>query len=245
MRAIVFVGLSLGLFSASTFAEDEPPLTMQWKVLHRSVRPSANPRPLPPTGPIRPLTDFQFTGPNPAHPFILGNFATDGQFGVVAGGIQRVSGNNAAIRLCGQAEHFEIEGHIHAKDVGGWFLLLGWNDEFGNGYALHNVALKESGAPWFLTEFRGRKAIDDTTQRLREFEWNRPQDVTIRVVDKQLTFQLGASKVIDGEMLANYQPGQIIFGVYDTRYGPRPIRIESLRIRAVEPSAAEPSAADN
>jgi hypothetical protein len=228
--------LMLGV-AGTVLAADEEPLTTTWKILLRPQRGTATPRDLPPAGAIQPLADFQFTGPMPAHPFVLGNFVADGKFGMVSGGIQRIDGTSAAMRLVEQADQFELEGQIHVKDLGGWFMLIGWNDETGNGYAIHNVAMKESGSPWFITELRGRKAVEGTNQQIKQFEWNRPQEVKISVKEGKLTFQLGAAKVLDGEPLMNYQPGQIIFGVYDTKYGPRPVRIESLRIRAVEPAA--------
>lgn len=232
-----------GMAGAVLAADDEGALTTDWKILLRPQRGTATPRDLPPAGAIQPLADFQFTGPMPAHPFVLGNFAADGKFGMVSGGIQRIAGTSAAMRLVEQADQFELEGRIHVKDLGGWFMLIGWNEELGNGYAIHNVAMKESGSPWFITEMRGRKAVEDTNQQIKQFEWNRPQDVKVSVKEGKLTFQLGPSKVLDGEPLMNYQPGQIIFGVYDTKYGPRPVRIESLRIRAVE-AAAPPAAVE-
>ena len=188
---------------------------------------------MPANGPIKALGELEFTGPKPAHPFVLGNFAVDGQFGIVNGGIELVEGRNAAVRLVERAGEFELEGSIAMKDYGGWFLLLGWNEETGNGYVVHHCTMKESGAPWFITEMRGHKAVEETTQELKQLEWRRSQEVQVSVRGGALTFQLGATKVLDAETLPNYQPGALIFGVYDTKYGPRPVHLESLRIRAV------------
>jgi hypothetical protein len=184
------------------------------------------------------LTELEFTGPMPAHPFVLGNFAVDGEFGIINGGIELTSGRNAAVQLAERAGDFELEGRIAMKDYGGWFLLVGWNPETGNGYAVHNCTMKESGAPWFITEMRGFAAVEGTNQELKQLEWKRFQDAKISVKQTKLLVQLGSVKVLDNEVLPNYQPGAIVFGVYDTKYGPRPVHIESLRIRAVEPAAA-------
>jgi hypothetical protein len=186
-----------------------------------------------------PLPDLQFTGPGPAHPFVLGNYVADGKWCLVQGGVQLLEGHSAAMKLADNAESFEVEGRIAMKDYGGWFLLLGWNEETGNGYVVYNCMLKESGSPWFIAEMRGREAVEGTNQELKNIEWSRTQDVRFGVKDSKLHFQLGRLKVFDGEALPNYKPGQVIFGVYDTRYGPRPVRIESLRIRAVEAAAPE------
>lgn len=233
MRAtLILILVSCGIVAA----DDPPPLTTRWTTILRASRPAPQPRPLPAGAAVKSLTEFSFTGPMPAHPFVLGNFAADGEFGVVNGGLELVTGRNAALQLVPLADQFELEGRIAMKDLGGWFLLVGWNDETGNGYAVHNCLMKESGSPWFITELRGRKAVEGTNQELKQLEWKRIQDVRVTVRDSQLTFQLGPTKVLDGEMLPNYQPGSIIFGVYDTRYGPRPVHLDSLRIRAVEPA---------
>ncbi len=232
MRAAVLL-CCLAVGVAAGAAEDPPPLSNRWTQLLRASRPQPQTRPLPASAALKPLDDLSFTGPMPAHPFVLGNFAADGRFAVVNGGIELAEGRNAALQIVPRADQFELEGRIAMKDYGGWFLLLGWNEESGNGYLIHNCTMKESGSPWFITEMRGRKAVTGTNQELRQLEWKRLQDVKLMVQDSKLTFQLGATKVLDAETLPNYQPGSIIFGVYDTRYGPRPVHLDSLRIRAV------------
>jgi hypothetical protein len=235
------VAICLSFIMASFLsADDSPMLTTRWTQLLRASRAAPQARPLPTNGPIKTLTDFSITGPMPAHPFVLGNFAVDGQFGLIGGGVELAEGRNAAIQLVPLADQFELEGRIAMKDLGGWFMLVGWNDESGNGYAIHNCTMKESGSPWFITEMRGRKAVEGTNQELKQFEWKRIQDVRVTVQESKLTFQLGPTKILDGEQLTNYQAGSLIFGVYDTRYGPRPVHLDSLRIRAVEPAAAAP-----
>jgi hypothetical protein len=232
MRGLWAVGLACCL--TGTVLAADPALTTRWTVLHRPMAGGGAARPLAARGPIQPLPNLQFTGPMQAHPFVLGNFAADGAFGVVDGGIELAEGKNAAMRLAPLADQFELEGRIAMKDQGGWFLLIGWNEETGNGYAIHNCTMRESGAPWFICEMRGREAVEDTNQELKQFEWKGSQEARVTVNDGQVTVELGATKVLDAESLPNYQPGEVIFGVYDTRYGPRPVRFESLRIRAIE-----------
>lgn len=236
------VTLLLLLLATGTtpFAAEPVELSSQWTILHRPVRASSRPRELAANGPLKPLPNLQFTGPGPAHPFVLGNYVADGKWGVVQGGVQLAQGHSAALLLAERASNFEIEGRIAMKDYGGWFMLLGWDQESGNGYVVYNCMLKESGSPWFIAEMRGREAVEGTNQELKSVEWNRTQDARISVRDGKLSFELGRLKVFDGEELPNYRPGQVVFGVYDTRYGPRPVRIESLRIRSVPGAAASP-----
>lgn len=237
MRVVLVLLTCLVLGPVTASAVEPTQLTTRWTQLLRASQPVPHPRPIPANAPLKPLADFSLTGPMPAHPFVLGNFAVDGQFGIVGGGIELAEGRNAALQLVPLADQFELEGRIAMKDFGGWFLLVGWNNETGNGYVVHNCTMKESGSPWFLTEMRGRKAVEGTNQELKQLEWKQIQDVRVSVRESKLTFQLGPTKVLDRESLPNYQPGALIFGVYDTRYGPRPVHLDSLRIRAIEATA--------
>lgn len=201
-------------------------------------RPTARPAKLSPKAKVVPLEDLQFTGPQPSHPFVLGNFAHDGEWGIVEGHIQLLDGRNAALQLA-WADQFELEGIMEQAGFGGWFFLLGWDQ--GRGYALSNVTMKESGSPWFLSEFRGNKAIDGRTKEFDKFEWKHAQPFVLRVEKNKLSLKVGAFQVFNQEPLDGYSPGRIVFGVYDTRYGPRPARIRSLKIRALKsPGAADP-----
>ncbi len=239
MRLWLFCFLSQIVLLSGLLADDDP-RNKRWNVLMRPLRTARGVRPIPAQFPIRPLGELQFTGPMPAHPFVLGNFAADGTWKLVNGGIQRTQGYNAALRFIEQADQFELEGRMAMKGLGGWFLLFGWNEELGNGYAVHNCTMKESGSPWFMTEFRGGSAVEGTNQQIRQFEWKRTQNFKVVLKDNRLRFEVGRIKVIESEPLENYQPGAIIFGVYDTKYGPKPVRLESLRIR--EASGAAPAA---
>lgn len=208
----------------SPIATDKP------QVLFLGGRPSAVAQPLPPKCPLVSLDDLQFVGPNPSHPFVLGNFATDAAWGVQDGYLQVVSGKNAALQLA-WADQFELEGIAHQSGYGGWFVLFGWSE--GHGLALHSVSMKDSGSPWFLTEFRGYRAINDRTQEFEKFEWRNEQPFKLAVGDDKLSLTVGKFKVFDQLALSGYHPGAIVLGVYDTRYGPRTMKVKSLRIKSL------------
>lgn len=202
----------------------------RWQVLFPIGRRSSASRTLTDRDPLKNLEDLQFTGPQPSHPFVLGNFASDGSWGIVNGGMQRISGHNAALHIA-YADQFELEGRMDQTGYGGWFLLLGWTE--GLGYAIHNVTMKQSGSPWFLSAFRGAKAIPEQTSEFLKHEWKREQPFRVVVRDNNLSMRVGKFDVLDEQPLENYVPGAIILGVYDTRYGPRPVRLTALRIRAL------------
>lgn len=206
-------------------------VTTRWKVLFNAGRRARGTRPLPPNGAIQSLEDLQFIGPEPGHPFVLGEFAADGQWGVVDGGIVRINGENAALRL-GRAENFELDGTIEMGDEGGWFLLVGWNE--GRGYSIINIGFRESPSPWFITEYRGGAAVPETHTNVTHHSWRSEQPVNLTVKDQVLNLRVGKSMVLEEQQLAQYGVGDVILGVYNTRYGPRPVRIRALRMRALE-----------
>lgn len=216
---------------AAAEAAPEVTVTSRWTVLCTPGRRIQGSRPLPPNGKIQPLPDLQFTGPEPGHPFVLGDFAADGEWGVADGGIVRVKGNNAALKL-GRAENFELDGTLEMGDEGGWFLLVGWNE--GRGYSIINIGFRESPSPWFITEYRGGAAIAEAHQHITHHAWRDAQPVNLTVKDQVLNLHVGKVHVLQDQQLAQYSVGDVILGVYDTRYGPRPIRIRALRIRALE-----------
>lgn len=217
--------------AADAEADAEVTVTEKWTVLYTAGRRTQGVRPLPPNGKIQPLPDLKFTGPEPGHPFVLGEFAADGQWGIADGGIVRVNGNNAALKL-GRAESFELDGTLELGDEGGWFLLVGWNE--GRGYSIINIGFRESPSPWFITEYRGGAAIAEAHEHITHHAWRDAQPLNLTVKDKVLNLHVGKVHVLQDQQLAQYNVGDVILGVYDTRYGPRPIRVRALRIRALE-----------
>jgi len=205
-------------------------LTNKWVVL---VNPSARVRgrrPLPENGPIQNLQELKFTGPKPKHPFVLGEFAEDGEFGLVDGALQQVSGGSAAVQFP-EADEFELEGIMEHTEHGGWFMAVGWDS--GRGYVLSNVTMKDSGSPWHVTELRGSAATPDGTEELEHFEWLRSQPFRLSVSKKELTLEVGERTVADHVAMPHYEKGRVLLGVYNTRYGPKKLRVQSLRMRAL------------
>lgn len=240
MLRCLLVMLSVALISThSAFAQPEGfkgvVAETDATVLHLVLRPQMRTIALPKTAKVTPLDDLQFTGPRPSHPFVLGNYASDGKWGIVNGYLRMVEGKNAALQLA-WAEDFELDGIMEHSGFGGWFMLLGWND--GRGYALSNVNMKESGSPWFLSEFRGGKAIDDRTKEFEKFDWKGEQPFRLEVKQQALTLEIGKFHVFNKEPLPGYTAGTVVLGVYDTRYGPKPLAVKSLRIRKLDPAAA-------
>ena len=206
----------------------------EWTVLHRQLRARGT-RPLPREGKLTTVDDLVITGPRPGHPFVLGNYAPEGHFGLVDGYIQMISGKEAALDMC-WADEFELEGIMDQDKYGGWFFIIGY--DAGHGYIISNVNMIESGSPWFVTEIRGNKSIEGKTTEYDDFFWKREQSFLMKVVDQQLTLKVGKFDVLDVE-LPNYKPGRIVFGIYETKYGTKPIRIKSLRVREQPAEQAE------
>lgn len=194
--------------------------------------------PLPKKSKLVSLEELSFIGPEPSHPFVLGTFDVDGKWGIERGVISRIEGLNAALQIA-WADEFELEGVMEMTGLGGWFLLLGWNE--GGGYGIHNVVMKDSGSPWFVSQFRGTRAIEDRTVELDKFLWKGEQRFRLTVQDEKINLQVGRHRVVNEFSMEGYGPGQIILGTYDTRYGPRMVRIGSLKIRAIKGDAVVPS----
>jgi hypothetical protein len=97
---------------------------------------------------------------------------------------------------------------------------------------LSNVTLKESGSPWFISEDRGGKAIESTNNEVKQFEWKGDQPLRMLVQEKKLTVVVGKTAIVEDYPLENYSAGDLFLGTYDTRYGPKPIAVKSLRVRA-------------
>lgn len=205
-------------------------LTDKWKVLVNPVKPRAGLVELTKKSPIQNVGEFTFTGPMVGHPFGLGEYAADGRWALVDGVARPGGGKNALVHLVA-ADQFEMEGVIHQEKYGGWLMLIGWNQ--GHGYSLSNVTLKESGSPWFICEYRGGKAIESTNNEVKHFEWKDDQPLRMLVKEKKLTVVVGKTSIVEDYPLENYTAGDLFLGTYDTRYGPKPIGVRSLRVRAV------------
>lgn len=247
MRNQLLPALLVFLFPTALVAADDPALPdgntpavskkldTQWHILVNPARRVRGRKDLPKDGPLVNIHNLELTGPGQGHPFVLGQYADDGKWGYVDGSVVRVEGRNASLKL-GHAENFELEGILELGNEGGWFMLVGWDQ--GRGYSIINIGFRESPSPWFITEYRGGAAIADAHQQVAKFAWHKDQPMRLTVKDRELNLQVGKVEVLQRQTLANYAAGDIILGVYDTKYGPRPVQINSLRIRNLESKTA-------
>lgn len=229
---IVIASFVFVLLNSATYAQpgdyDGVVSEEKWNVLHLQNRRVKGTKPLSDSAKVKPLADLDFTGPKPGHPFVLGNYSADGSWHLVDDYIQKASGKNAALQLC-WADQFELEGIIEQAGFGGFFFLVGWDQ--GRGYSLSNVNFKTSGSPWFIAEMKNTKSLEDSTIEFDHFNWKGEQPFRLAVEQNELTLRIGRSQVLSTPV-KNYKPGLVVIGVHDTQYGPKPIRIKSLRVRS-------------
>ena len=240
-----------GITAVTALAQDEPgettpveapdaltvTLTDKWSILVNPIKPRPGIVEFTDKSPIQNVDEFTFVGPMVGHPFGLGDFAEDGRWATVQGAAQPVEGKSALIHL-EAADQFELEGIIHQEKLGGWLMLIGWNQ--GHGYSLSNVTLKDSGSPWFLCEYRGGEALVPTNNEVKQFEWKGDQPFRMTVKEQKLNVTVGKTAIMEDCPLENYTVGDLFLGTYDTRYGPRPLIVRSLRIRALGDKPAKP-----
>ena len=243
-----------GVMALAAKAEDKPEvaptedsappqisITDKWTILVNRGRPRPGVVEFSAKSPVQNVSEFKLLGPMVGHPFGLGEFIVDGRWATSQGIVQPVEGKNTLLSLA-TAYQFELEGIINQEGLGGWLLLLGWNQ--GHGYSFSNVTLKDSGAPWFLCEYRGAEAITETNNEVKQFEWRGDQAFRMIVKDKLLSVTVGKTPIVEEYPLENYTAGEISLGTYDTRYGPRPLKVRSLRIRALGDNLEKPKKGD-
>lgn len=217
------------LLTAPLAAADKPSASKTaWQVLY-SPRRTAGVAPLPEQGPLKSLTALELKGAPKTDPFHLGHFNINGEFAVAQGFVQRASGKNAAVQIAQDVGDFELEAGLQAEGLGGWFLLLGWRD--AHGYAVYHTATKKSGCPWCVAELRGGTILEDTLQEFNRYEWKGVQPLRLAVAESKLQLQLGNARLARDLELPNYHAGDIVLGTYDTPYGPRDVRIQSVKLR--------------
>ena len=205
-------------------------LTDRWTVLYRPMQGAATGSPLPSDSPLQPLPQLMFEGPEPNHPFILGEFASGGRWGITQGHLRPLTGKDTAIKIV-HAEDFELQGVISADGLGGWFILVGWDGE--NGYCISNVEMKtkQSGSPWGFFELVNGKTARDTHMELHRYSCKGPQQLVLSVVDNKLNLQMNKETIAKDLALHRYKGGDVIVGTYNTQYGPKTLQIRSLRVR--------------
>lgn len=223
--------LMVVLTTAGSVSAAEPKLVRgKWTTVFTAKRAPGE-KPLPEKGPLTSITQLDLEGVKRADPFHLGKFAINGEFGLKDGWLTRTSGRNAAVELVPEVGDFELEAVVNAESRGGWFCLLGWKED--HGYGIYNVTYKTSGSPWLIQEFRGEAGIEESLEELNHFEWRGQQVLRMSVIDTKLNLFVGTAQLARDVDLPNYHPGAIRLGTYDTPYGPRELKIQSVRYRTV------------
>ncbi len=217
------------LATTAVVSADEPPIRFgPWKVLYRGSSKTSISQLSDDKFPFQPLDQFTITGEMATDPFRLNQVQVDGTWAVTRGVLHQANGRSAAIKL-GRAEDFELEMGINAEGEGGWFLLYGYND--GQGHGLYNVTLKTSGSPWFVSQFARGHGLKGTDQEIARYECRGDEPILIRVAGGKLTVSISRRTLIEDLDLPDYEAGDIILGTYDTKYGPKPIKIYGIRLR--------------
>lgn len=206
----------------------------KWQILYtgRPTKTAKKPLPLAEGSLLELVDEFSLKAPADTDPYWLGTFTVNGSFGRAEGYLQRTEGKNALIKL-GEAEHFELEGKLLAEGLGGWFLLIGWND--GHGYAVSNVTLKKSGSPWHVAEYRGATLLRETLVEVNRYEWKGTLPLRLSVLGGKLNLTVDDARLAKELALDNYHGGAVYLGTYDTPYGPRDVKVQSLRMRTCQP----------
>jgi hypothetical protein len=239
MRAGIAVGLASLWFCLQGAAEESssPGLGAKWTVLYQKSGKSREVAPISMDMVVQPVESLAFTGPQPGHPFVLGKYEVNGEWGVTGDGINLVRGTNAALRLVETADEFELEGTMTQNGPGGWYLLFGWNE--GRGYALSNVNMVKSGSPWFLSELVDGKALENQTMEFPKFEWKGNQPFKLTIKERKATFTVGKTKIFTDRAVDSYEPGAVILGTYDTKLGPRKLQLHAVRARSLAEESAK------
>jgi hypothetical protein len=231
--ALCSVPINAALQSSSEPDPLDIELTRRWKtlLLLRSSRHKT--KPIPADMPLQPVINMTFAGPHPGHPHLLGKYDADGRFILHQGYLQQESGKAALVQLP-KADSFDLEGIVNLKGEGSWLILLGWNAETNSGYCLYQPQLRVSGGPFHICRIEKGKTVPKSDQEIANVDLNGEGALRIRVLEKALSLQVLDQAIARDYFLKNYQPGHIMIGTYNSRYGPKKLGIRSLRIRKVE-----------
>ena len=113
-------------------------------------------------------------------------------------------------------------------------ILIGWDPETTSGYCLYQPQLRVSGGPFHLCRIEKGKTVPDSDREISNVDLNGEGALRMRVLDKELSLQVLDHLIVHDYTLKHYQPGHIMIGTYDSRYGPKKLGIGSLRIRKAE-----------
>lgn len=222
-------------------SETPPKLAEGWNVLLKIENRSPTPSPLPEDSLLRSVREFKLRGPHVGHPFLLGNFETNGSWQIVNRDLLRTGGENALLELP-EVENFEVEGSFSSERLGGMLFLLGWTPDH-SGYVLYNPTMKTkaSGSPWHLCRVEKGQVVEGEDREVARYDWEGVKSIQWSVNESQLSLTIGTKRLLKELPLPNYQRGKVMFGTYNTRYGPKLLRVRSLRIREIPPPAATSS----
>ncbi len=195
----------------------EKALTSRWKALF-------------PGDSWKNLPELTFTGPG-GDRNVIAFFKPDGEIAERSRNLQLVSGQRAAIGLESGVDEFELEMETTLDGTGNWFLLFGWDG--ANGYLMHQIALRRSGA-WSLAEIRDGKAVAGENHyhsgKTLPAGYHR---LTLQVEEKKATLRVGSEILINHANMPALGEGDVILGMAPNQYGSRPMRIRRLRIRGL------------
>lgn len=239
LTAFVFIGsLSPPAIAESQSEEEHDPLdielTSRWTtlVLLRNKRHKS--QPIPADMPLRAVINLSFEGPHPKHPHLLGKYEADGRFIMHEGYLQQESGTAAMIQLP-KGDSFDLEGMVSLKGEGSWLILLGWDMEKKSGYCLYQPQLRVSGGPFHICRIENGKTVAESDREMANLDLNGEGPLRIRVLEKNLSLQVLDQLIVHDYRLKDYQPGHIMIGTYNSRYGPKKLGVASLRMRLAEP----------
>jgi len=208
-------------------------LTPRWKTLLLLRSPRHKSQPIPADMPMRAMINMTFEGPHPDHPHLLGKYDANGRFILHQGYLQQESGKAALVQLP-KADSFDLEGIVNLKGEGSWLILLGWNTETNSGYCLYQPQLRVSGGPFHICRIENGKTVPNSDRELANVDLNGEGALRIQVLEKDLSLQVLDKLIVRDYTLKDYQPGHILIGTYNSRYGPKKLGIRSLRIRKAE-----------
>jgi hypothetical protein len=198
-------------------------------VLYSDAQPYlARMRSLKDLGGDRPIA-LQFQGPG-GDPNIISNFRAAGTWRSNDDGRLSVDGSKHAALDLGEYGDLELYCEADAGQLGGWFVLVGWNGD--QGALLYHIQLQRSSA-WFAYEAEDGKFPVRRTE-LTDRRWTGRQTLRVSWVHGVL------SAFLDGEPLGRAVPlknapekGRLYLGTATTEYGPMPLRIHRLVVRRI------------
>jgi hypothetical protein len=178
--------------------------------------------------------DLRFRGPEPTHPFLLGEYRTAAGWDLIEKRLVAPAAESASLRIA-TADEFGLEAELEAAGNGGWFIALGW---VGNsGWVLSNVTMRTSGSPWHICRVENGVADVATHKEVARTSWKGVQKLGLALTrnsrgEYRLDGQLAGKPFLDGVALPGYSGGDVYLATYATKYGPMPVKVNVLRAKS-------------